>query len=86
MHLGNTVYSIVKLFESSLPDTRSAEGAEMKAEIVSDIGDFKQFQEISSGLLFFGLPKRDVHPLVSKDLAVGLLLVGSGSRLCGGHL
>ena len=43
MHLGNIVNTIVKLFESSLPDPRTAEGAEMKAEIVSDIGDLKQF-------------------------------------------
>ena len=50
MNLGNAVNSIVKLFESSLPDTRTAEGAEMEAEVVSDIGDLKVFPIGNVGL------------------------------------
>ena len=42
VNLGNVVNPTMKLFKSSFPDTRAAEGTEMKAEVVSDIGDLKK--------------------------------------------
>ena len=41
VNLGNVVNPAMDFFESSFPNTRAAEGTEMKAEVVADIGDLK---------------------------------------------
>ena len=42
MDLGDVVNPAMKLFEGSFPNTRTAEGTEVKAEVIADVGDLKK--------------------------------------------